>query len=159
MANMKAHLIATAIVVIIAFVGLKYFDSQDKKPVANSGDDAYFIQIYSASYGENCNGSDEYEKRDENGVRKKVTLSFKRNNRLGRVSDLCNEETSCVFDVNATTLGKLKSYSCDPALKVKYRCFRIDKLQTTHLMKNDTIKIDCRPKTVKKRLNPIAESM
>ena len=152
MANMKAHLIAIAIVGVVILLGVILFDPAREVEPKNADENSYFIQIYSASYGGNCNGSDEYEKADDKGVRKKVILSFKRNNRLGRISELCNEETSCVFDVGEKILGSLKSYSCDPALKVKYRCFRVDKLQTANFLEGEQMQLDCRPQTVKERI-------
>ena len=154
MANLKAHIIAGAIILVVAFTAMSLFNKDvSKEGAENTSDSKYFIQVYSASYGENCHGSREYKKRDENGVREKVIVSVKSNNRLSRVSELCNEEASCVFPVNKEFLGTEKTYDCDPALEVKYRCFRMDKLQNISAPLGARAELDCRPKTVKKRMN------
>jgi len=140
-------------VVAVAVVGaFMFFDSKDYSAGNTKHTNPYFIQIYSASYGINCNGSNEYAKPNEEGVREKVTVSVRRNNRLGRVSEFCNEEATCEFKVGKKTLGSVNTYACEPGLEVKYRCFRMDKLQTVRQIRGRKIGIDCRSAEVEKRV-------
>ena len=153
MVNLKAHLISAAIIIPISYFVLSFIGAEKQQEVeVVEQANPYFIQVYGASYGANCNGQKEYLPADENGVRKPVVVKVDRNNRLRKVSEHCNEESICKFGVNSGTMGKVDTYDCKPALEVEFRCFRVDKLQRVYVPSGDDAELDCRSITVEARM-------
>jgi hypothetical protein len=144
MTNWKFHAIAlTSIIVTITVVFLLVRNqpiSPDDVAAGNFGASDRFIQIYSASYGLNCN--DRIRRYRNNYQSTFETINP--NNVLLEVSRLCNGRDSCIIDVREAGFDNKTMPSCSKDLDVTFRCFSWDRLQHAVVGAYEQLVIDCR---------------
>ncbi len=152
----RQHVIAISTICVV--ITVIFFAMQPKKVLPQAqpqlmGD--RYIQIYSATWGENCNRYIDDAlarplppKRDEKGnlIEQKLPQRVATDNALDVLNTLCNGKLTCSVTANRTTLGFDPLESCFKELVVSYRCFTLDRLWSTTTRQSDTLQIDCREK-------------
>jgi hypothetical protein len=157
--NWKFHALALSIICVIIIA--LYFAIGPKKqapvdPNAAIGD--RFVQVYSATWGANCN---EYIDR-ENADRARLRLNPKpggdphaleplhsviNDNVLVRLGEKCNGKISCNFPASSEAIGVEPFEACFKRLTIGYRCFTYDRLRTLDANQGDLVAIDCHEET------------
>lgn len=110
-----------------------------------------YIQIYSATWGEDCNRYIDSEiantpmRKDKNGM---LLPGSKRqrvmpNNVLDKLSDACNGKLTCTIGANSSILGVEPMETCYKQLKVAYRCYTFDRLWSQTIAQGNMLSIDC----------------
>lgn len=151
--NYKFHAIAIAIIcVIVTTISVLMAPPPTPAPVNTADVSGRAIEIYSATYGEECNpyiqealASRGPAKTDENGIiipQPQLALVTE-NNVLAPVSALCSGKVSCEFQVTDDTMGINPFPSCAKKLNIAYRCYSFDRLWTLTTNQASTVKIDC----------------
>ena len=154
--NYKFHGIAIAC--ICAVVTLIYFLTAPKTvvPVSPELQGDRYIQIYSATWGADCNSSIEQanaqlqtappeKDKNGNGIVKKPVELVKPDNALAAVSKLCNGRLTCELKPDSDLLGIEPLASCYKKLELRYRCFAYDRLWSMSVDQGKPVKIDCNP--------------
>lgn len=157
-AKHKFHAIAlTAICAVIT--GLYFLLAPPPPPAAPvdtgpRGD--RYIQIYSATWGRECNDyiQQELTRRTsappvKNEKGEVVTLPplqlVTTDNVLPVVSKQCDGKMTCDIRADSQLLGIEPQESCFKKLEVSYRCFAIDPLRSITIEQRNTKTIDCNP--------------
>jgi hypothetical protein len=148
--NIKLHTIAIAS--ICAVITLVYLLFTPTKTADAPVEDGRAINIYSATWGDNCNGeiADANSKRQAAPLTKsdiaaesKMLTPVQPNNVLVPVSTACNSLSSCTIAVNSAVLGVEPFEKCYKQLTVTYRCFSYDRLATAQANQGKLLTIDC----------------
>lgn len=148
----RIHAIAITIICLV-IIGVYFLTRPKPIPAIVSqpqlGD--RYIQIFSATWGEECNPYIEHNaanmsmKKDENGmlIVPERPTPVEVNNVLPALSKACNRKLSCNLFVNSNNLNAEPMESCFKQLKVSYRCFAFDRLWSVTAQQGGTLHIDC----------------
>lgn len=158
--NWKFHVIAISIICGIVFILYALIGPGAKKTVVIHQETDRFIQIYSATWGQNCNPYIA----QENAFRQQLRLQPQRleqlppeerpdsldplpmvshDNVLISVGERCNGQVTCSFDATSENVEHEPLASCFKHLKIDYRCFTVDRLRSVSLGQSETLTIDC----------------
>lgn len=149
---MKFHIIALAIICIV-ITALYMLIGPGSKPAKkpNEGGD-FAIEIYSATWGLECNpyiqdanSQPKPVEKDENGmpvVQHPLKL-VEPNNVLEVVGNACNGQIRCDITPTAQTLGVDPMPSCAKTLNLSYRCYSYDRLWNVSIGQGVTTTVDC----------------
>ncbi|MEJ0009862.1 MAG: hypothetical protein WDN72_04635 [Alphaproteobacteria bacterium] len=156
--NWRTHAIAIGSICVLVLA--LYFVFGPKKQAAvivqTIGD--RYIQIYTATWGRNCNDSiDQYNQElAQHGFHPatnttgntaaapvKPLAHVAADNVLGAVGTACDHQLTCKLTADSKTLGVEPIVSCFKHLAVGYRCYTYDKLSKLEVSQGDTLSIDC----------------
>lgn len=148
--NVKLH--AVAIASICAIITLLYviIDPQPKTDQAPLARGDRYIQIYSASWGLNCNSA--IQEAIKNRSARPITPNAPQpaalalvtaNNALPALTSTCDGRLTCELPVNTETMGGDPLPSCFKRLTLSYRCFSYDRLWNLDLPQGSKLAIDC----------------
>jgi hypothetical protein len=155
--NYKFHAIAIGSICLIITV-LFFLIGPGAKPatpdVAQAGQ-GYTIEIYSATWGANCNtaiASDLRERggrpliTDEQGkiIEGAAPKMVETNNLLVPLGRRCNGKPFCDVLAASDILGIEPMETCYKRLAVSYRCFSYDRLRVIEVGQGETLRINCR---------------
>lgn len=118
-----------------------------ESPKSITGD--RFIQIKSATWGENCNQfvlSAQAQLKAKNETKDMPQL-VRKDNALRSVSSLCNGRETCAFPVSPAALGFDPVKDCAKNMEIEYRCFITDMAHKVTAGNDDIISIDCHAAT------------
>lgn len=161
--SLRFHAIAVAAIstVIIAVFYLTQPSSAEKKTIDPDQFSERAVEIYSATWGMNCNPYIEEAIRrqaatpapaDASGSSKpaKPLQDVTTNNVLDVVSGLCNGRVRCDLTATAEAMGGLDPLgSCYKQLDVSYRCFTYDQLWNVTVEQGKTLRLDCNAQALK----------
>lgn len=150
--NYKFHAIAiggicAAITVLYIFIGPK---APVPMPEGPQGD--RYIQIDSATWGEECNtyiqealNHPPVPEKDADGktVVLPTPILVQPNNVLPLVSNLCNGKLACEITPTSKTLALEPLATCYKKLVIRYRCYAYDRLWDLTIEQGKPAKIDC----------------
>lgn len=149
--NQKIHAIAIAsICVLVTIIYVVAMPSHTADPQAH-GDRA--IEIYGATWGENCNGFIAKANRERQSYKSstaatpgepiKTLAPVQMDNALTPVSNACNGKISCDIQPSSESLGVEPAEDCFKQLVVRYRCFEYDRVWSVTSDQNKLLTIDC----------------
>lgn len=157
--NWRFH--ALAILVICIIITVLYATIGPKKIVPQGeaqlvGD--RYIQIYSATWGLNCNDYIDqlneqrrqlqlHPQASSEDVDKNSTKQLARvttDNALVPIGTICNGKLECSFDATSEVLGGDPLGSCFKRLLIGFRCFTYDRLRQMDIGQGENVVIDCR---------------
>ncbi len=144
--NLKLHIIASSVILILLACALVFYNSS---PLNTGGEppsitEDRFVQIKSATWGQNCNGflKDMQEQARKNNKPSTLPL-VRQDNALRVVSTLCNGKESCSFSLTEQAMGFDPAPSCAKTIEVEYRCFLTDLPHKISSEYSKSVYIDC----------------
>ena len=151
----KFHIVAISCICIV--ITAIYALTEQPKPVApldTSLKSGRSVEIYSATWGDNCNRDIEQAladrrtippAKDEKGqlIELPKLSPIVANNVLSSVSTACNGKPACELPATSEALGVEPIIGCSKKLTVSYRCFSFDRLWTVTVEQSKPLKIDC----------------
>ncbi len=147
-----------ALTIICALIVVLYVIIDPNKPPPGPSQVAgdRFIQIYTASWGENCNSFIEQENLNRQQLRLQQKVAndtadaslkplprINSDNVLSVLGARCNGKLDCTFYVTSEELKIEPLASCFKQLVIGYRCFAYDRLWTHTINQGENITIDC----------------
>lgn len=150
--NYKFHGIALAVICGLITIMYLILAPKPVAPVDNTLRGDRYIEIYSATWGQECNAyirqiiaNPPAPQKDENGeiIKRPELKVVELNNVLPRVSEICNGRLECEIATNSETLGVEPLPSCFKRLEMSYRCFSYDRLWKRSIDQGKIEKIDC----------------
>jgi len=144
--NLKLHLLVSAVFLVLIFGALVYFSAltpQSQEPLPVTKD--RFIQIKSATWGENCNDfiQTQRDRLKNSPADTPVPEPVRKNNALRVVSSLCNGKETCQFTLAEESLGFDPAPQCDKNMELEYRCFLTDIAHSQPASYGESVYIDC----------------
>lgn len=146
--NLKLHILISAAFLALIFGALTLFSasksgSGEHVPIT---EDRY-IQIKSATWGENCNdyilAKREEAKSKPRSETETLPDPVRRDNALRQVSSLCNGKESCVFSIHEKDLHFDPAPNCAKDIELEYRCFLTDLAHKVSGSYKNSLSIDC----------------
>lgn len=154
--DIRIHLTAVLVICTIVSVIFVFFAPKNygETPTGQTISGAPSIEVYSATWGENCNGelkklveaeSRKPLKTDDKGmiIEGERTQLVKRDNVLAKVAELCNGKSQCDLSPTSELLGLEPFAPCLKNLDVRYRCFDFDRLRNKTITQGHNETIDC----------------
>lgn len=153
--NIKFHAIALSIICIV--ITALYFligPSTKPTPVDPRAHSDRAIEIYTATWGEDCNPYIQEEiiqrsnkppvKNDKGEIVAQEPLKLvEQNNVLTLVGNACNGQLKCDINPTPATMGIDPLPSCAKKLNLSYRCYSYDRLWNVSIGQGVTTTIDC----------------
>ncbi len=145
--NFKIHLIIVVLLIGAVFTGWQYMlhrqqlsESAQSQPASD-----WFIRIYRANYGLNCNDASSATASSEYADSRNNLRPIREDNALKEISNLCNGRAACALMVTNELFALDPAPGCrDKTLEVEYRCFSYDKPRKVSAKYNARLAIDCR---------------
>lgn len=144
--NLKLHILATIAFLALILGAMILFTATsepDTGPTPITED--RFIQIKSATWGENCNPFLENKRADMIRKHSKDPLPelIRKDNALRPVSSLCNGKESCQITLTEKALQFDPAPNCAKDIEIEFRCFVTDMAHKTRADYSYTLNIDC----------------
>lgn len=153
--NLKTHLVIIAcFVTAISGIAAVVSVWQDQKIAARNDpalavDDTIYVNIQSATYGNNCHGQEPgisvVSKPSPETLDASGRYKINEGNATQSVAALCNGKKKCTLSVSTQTLGFEPAAGCDKSLNVTFRCFNFDSPHEVETKYNNEMIIDCIP--------------
>lgn len=144
--NLKLHILATIAFLALIFGALMLFSvtkESDTSPTPITED--RFIQIKTATWGENCNPFLENKRSDMMQKHSKDPLPelVRKDNALRHASTLCNGKESCQITLTEKAMQFDPAPNCAKDIEIEFRCFLTDIAHKTRADYSYTLNIDC----------------
>ena len=154
--NWKFHAGALGIIcaiIVVLYLVIGPSEQVPADPDAATGD--RFVQVYSATWGMNCNEQIDRENHDRERLRLQPQGAgagraafaplppVTADNVLVRIGDKCNGKIACRFNATSEAIGTEPFEACFKRLSIGYRCFTYDRLHTIEVGQGDPVTIDC----------------
>ena len=144
--NLKLHILATVAFLVLIFGALTIFNAINRPSAGPTPiTEDRFIQIKSATWGENCDPFLENKRSDMIRKHSSEPLSepIRKDNALRLVSSLCNGKERCQVTLTEKAMQYDPAPNCAKNMEIEFRCFLTDTAHKARADYSDALTIDC----------------